>query len=46
MGDLGIGVRLIVKLILKKIRCKGVDWIQLTQNRVQWWALLIVNLHI
>jgi hypothetical protein len=36
----------ILTLILKKINCEGVAWIQLAQNRVQWWPLvtMVMNL--
>jgi hypothetical protein len=30
----------IIKMILKEVGCKGVDWIQLAQDMVQWQALL------
>jgi hypothetical protein len=33
---------------LKEIVCKGVDWIQLTQDMVQWWTLVntVMNLQV
>jgi len=35
-----------VKMDLKEIWWKGVDWIRLAQDRDQWWALVntVVNL--
>jgi hypothetical protein len=38
-GDLDIGVRIILKLILE-IGCGGMDWISLAQNRDLWSALV------
>jgi hypothetical protein len=31
---------------IKEIRCEGVDWTQLAQDRVHWWAVVnkILNL--
>jgi hypothetical protein len=37
LGDLGIDGRIILTWILKKL---GVDWIQVAQDRAQWWALV------
>jgi hypothetical protein len=38
---LGVDSRLILKPLLKEIRCEGVDLTRLIQNMVQWWALVI-----
>jgi hypothetical protein len=29
-----------IKVDLTEIGCKGVDWIQMMQDRVQWWAFI------
>jgi hypothetical protein len=36
------------KLILKGVGCVGVDWICVSQDRVQWWALVnvVMNLQV
>jgi len=39
LGDLGVDGRIVLKLILE-IRCEGVDWIHLAQDRDQWRALV------
>jgi hypothetical protein len=28
-----------IKMNVKETGCKGVDWIHLTQDRIQWWIL-------
>jgi hypothetical protein len=35
-----------MRMDCKKIGWKGVDWIHLAQDRVQWWALvnMVMNL--
>jgi hypothetical protein len=35
-----------IKLDLREIGINGVNWIQLVQNRVQWWAFvnMVMNL--
>jgi hypothetical protein len=32
----------IIKMYHKDIRCEGMDWIHLAQDRSQWWALMDV----
>jgi hypothetical protein len=46
LGDLGIDGKVIVRH-LRKTGCKGVDWIHLAQDRVQWQALVstVMNLY-
>jgi len=29
-----------IKMDLKKMKCKGIDWIHLAQNRMQWWTVM------
>jgi hypothetical protein len=29
-----------IKMYLKDIRCEGMDWIHLAQDRNQWWVLV------
>jgi hypothetical protein len=38
----------IIKLDLRGIGINGVNWIQLAQNRVQWWAFMnmVMNLQV
>jgi len=36
-GYIGLDGRIILKCILK---CKSVTWVQLAQNRDQWWAVI------
>jgi hypothetical protein len=38
--DLGIGGRINIKMDLREMGINGVNWIQLTQGRVQWRACL------
>jgi hypothetical protein len=33
-----------IKMDLQEIRWKGVDWIDLAQDRDRWWAVVIVVL--
>jgi hypothetical protein len=48
LEDLGIGGKIILEWILGDIGWKGLSWVQLAQDRNQWWALVItvVNLHV
>jgi len=40
LEDLGIGERIILEWILKHMEWKGVDWMELSQDKVQWRALV------
>jgi hypothetical protein len=35
-----------IKMDLQKVRCGGIDWIDLAQDRDRWWALVndVMNL--
>ena len=37
---LSVHVRVKIKMDLQEIRCKGVNWINLAQNRNKWWAVV------
>jgi hypothetical protein len=37
---MGIGERIILEWILKHMEWKGVDWMELSQDKVQWRALV------
>jgi hypothetical protein len=36
------------KMDLKEVGCEGLDWIELAQNRVRWWAVVnaVMNLQV
>jgi hypothetical protein len=38
--DLGIGGRDDIKMDLREVGINGANWIQLAQDRVQWWAFV------
>jgi hypothetical protein len=38
--DLGIGGRITLRWTLRDIGINGANWIQLAQERVQWWAFV------
>jgi hypothetical protein len=40
LGDLGVDGRIIVEWILKKVGWGGMHWIELTQDRGRWRALV------
>jgi hypothetical protein len=40
LGDVGLDGRITLKLILKIIGCKFVDWIHMDQDRIKWRAFL------
>jgi len=35
-----------IKMDLKKLRWQGVDWVQLAQDGVQWWAVVNIVMDI
>jgi hypothetical protein len=48
LGDLDIHGSVVFKMDLKEIRCDGVNWIQLAQDKVQWLNLVntVTNLRV
>jgi hypothetical protein len=46
--DLGVGGRITLSWTLREIRIDGANWIQLDQDRVQWWAFVstVMNLRV
>jgi hypothetical protein len=46
LGDLGVGGGIIIKMDLKKVGCKDVDWPHLTEYGDQWWTVvnMVMNL--
>jgi hypothetical protein len=46
-GHLTIGGRIILKWILRETGCGGMNWIDLTQDRDLWHALVnnVMNVH-
>jgi len=40
LGDLGVDGRIIIEWILKKVGWGGMHWIELTQDRGRWRALV------
>ena len=48
MGDPGIDGRIILKWILQKVGCGGIDWIELAQDRDRCRALVtaVMNLRV
>jgi hypothetical protein len=30
------------KVDVREMGCEGVDWIKLIQDRVQWWAVVVI----
>jgi hypothetical protein len=47
-GNLGVGGEDNIKMDIKEIRCKGADWIQVAQDRLQWRAVvnMIMNVQV
>jgi len=37
-----------IKMDLQKVRCGGIDWIDLAQKKDRWWALVneVMNLRV
>ena len=35
-----------IKMDLQEVGCWGMDWIDLTQDRVRWWALVNVEMNL
>jgi hypothetical protein len=37
-----------IKMDLKEVGCEGMDWIDLAQDKVSWWALVnaVMNLRV
>jgi len=46
MGDLGVDQRTVLKWILEKLGCEGMNWIQLIEDMVQLWTFMntVINL--
>jgi hypothetical protein len=46
--ELGVGGEVKIKMDLRAIGIDGVNWIQLAQDRVQWWAFVytVMNLRV
>jgi hypothetical protein len=40
LGDPGVDGRIILRLDLQEVGCRGVDWIELAQYRDRWRALV------
>jgi hypothetical protein len=47
-GRLGVGEKIILKMVLKGIGCEDMNWIHLAQNKNQWSFLLntVMNLRV
>jgi hypothetical protein len=39
LKDLDVGRRKNIRMYLGKIGCGGIDWINVAQDKCQWWAL-------
>jgi hypothetical protein len=46
LEEQGIDERIKLKIHFKETGCMGVDWIQLTQGRVQWQAAVIMVMNL
>jgi hypothetical protein len=46
LEDVDVDGTVILKYMLKENGCENVDWIHLTYDRVQWWAVVntVMNL--
>jgi hypothetical protein len=40
LGDPGVDGRIILKWFFRKWDVRGIDWIELAQDRDRWWALV------
>jgi hypothetical protein len=48
LGDTGIDGKIIVRWIFMEVECRGMDWIELAQDRDRCWALMnvVMNLRV
>ena len=48
LGDPGVDGRIILKWIFRNWYVKGIDWIELAQDKDRWWALVnaVMNLRV
>ena len=48
LGDEGIEGRIILRWIFREVGCRGMDWIELAQDRDRWRALVdvVMNLQV
>jgi hypothetical protein len=40
LRNVGVNVNIIIKTGIGKTGCEVVDWIHLTQDKIQWWGLV------
>jgi hypothetical protein len=46
LGKHGVDGQIILRWILRKLGCGGMDWIKLAQDRDRWWALVNAVMHL